>query len=304
MRRFTILSAFTLAVSTLAPLLAQTSVPPGSPFQTASLLPYSPAWATYAVAEHAGPAYSSSSDAGPIAIEFAAILSVPCSDRILPPGPQSPDADRRDLCPDTPNLNQRFLNTPAPAPLSSLQKAQLAIHNLKDPGNLATVADIAAFTVATNSHTAYGPGLGGFARAAGYSYLQEATGEFFGTFLIPSLAHQDPRYHRMPNAAIPRRIAHALTHTFVAPSDTGAPMPNYSALLTYPISAEIGNLYVPGIHGNGPSTARRILAGYATDPIENLVAEFLPDVARRIHVRVIFVQRVLNQVSSDQYTLP
>jgi hypothetical protein len=30
----------------------------------------------------------------------------------------------------------------------------------------------------------------------------------------------------------------------------------------------------------------------------------LPDVARRIHVRVIFALRILNQVSSDDFTLP
>jgi hypothetical protein len=46
------------------------------------------------------------------------------------------------------------------------------------------------------------------------------------------------------------------------------------------------------------------MIGYATDPIDNLVTEFLPDVAKHVHVRVIFVQRVLNQVSSDQYSLP
>ena len=304
MRRLTMLSAFVLFVSAHAPLLAQTA----PPYQTASLLPYSPTWATAAIAEHAGPAFISSpgesgSQARPVTVEFAAIFAVPCSERIIHSSPERSDGGR-DLCQEAPNLDQRFLNTPAPAPLTPEQKAHLALHNLKDPGNLVTIADIAAFTVATNSHTAYGPGFGGFARNVGYSYLQEATGEFFGTFLIPSIAHEDPRYHRMPDASVPRRIVHAVAHTFVAQSDSGRPMLNYSTLLTYPISAEVSNLYVPGINDNGPSTVRRILIGYATDPIDNLVTEFLPDVARRIHVRVIFVQQVLNQVSSDQYSLP
>ena len=34
------------------------------------------------------------------------------------------------------------------------------------------------------------------------------------------------------------------------------------------------------------------------------LTEFLPDVARHIHVRVIFVQRILNQISNSQYSLP
>jgi len=59
-------------------------------------------------------------------------------------------------------------------------------------------------------------------------------------------------------------------------------------------------LYVPGVAGNGPSTVRRVLTGYATEPIGNILAEFLPDFAKRIHVRVIFVQNILNQISSGQ----
>jgi hypothetical protein len=102
----------------------------------------------------------------------------------------------------------------------------------------------------------------------------------------------------MPQGSIPRRILHAASRTIIAQHDDGSPMPNYSTLLTYPISSEISNLYVPGIQGNGEATAIRILTGYALDPVNNLVTEFLPDVAKHIHIRIIFVQRILNQVVS------
>jgi hypothetical protein len=75
-------------------------------------------------------------------------------------------------------------------------------------------------------------------------------------------------------------------------------MPNYATLLTYPIGAELSNLYVPGIHPDAPSTVTRILTGYALDPANNLLTEFLPDVASRVHVRIIFVQRILNNIAS------
>jgi hypothetical protein len=80
-------------------------------------------------------------------------------------------------------------------------------------------------------------------------------------------------------------------------------MPNYAVLLTYPIDAEISNLYVPGIQSNGASTAKRILTGYALDPTNNLLTEFLPDIASRIHVRVIVVQRILNNIASTSGTV-
>jgi hypothetical protein len=104
----------------------------------------------------------------------------------------------------------------------------------------------------------------------------------------------------MPRASIPRRIGHAVGHTFIANHDDGSPMPNYANLLGYPISAELSNLYVPGIHADPASTVARIATGLATDPANNLITEFLPDVARHISIRIIFVQRILNQVASQQ----
>jgi hypothetical protein len=235
----------------------------------------------------------------------AAISAIPCAAGDNRPG--APDADSadqgREPCLEGPNPYQRFLNTTAPAPLTPGQKALLALHDMKDPGNLATILGTAAFTVGANAHTAYGPGWTGFRRNVGYSFTQDATGEFFGTFLIPSLTHEDPRYHRMPHASFVRRTLHAVSHTMLSQTDSGASMPNFSTLLTYPICTELSNLYVPGVDDNARATGRRILIGYASDPVDNLITEFLPDVARRIHVRVIFVQRVLNQVSSDQFSL-
>ncbi|MEO8737056.1 MAG: hypothetical protein ABI380_11000 [Edaphobacter sp.] len=203
-------------------------------------------------------------------------------------------------CTELINPYQRFLDTNISIPLTPRQKGYLALHNLVDPASLLTIVGVSAFTIGVDSHTAYGPGWKGFGKNAGVSLLQDATGEFFGSFLIPSIAHQDPRYYRMPKASVPRRFLHAVSRTFVANNDDGSLMPNYATLLTYPISAEISNFYVPGIHSDAPSTVARIATGLATDPANNLIAEFLPDVARHINVRIIFVQRILNQVASEQ----
>jgi hypothetical protein len=216
-------------------------------------------------------------------------------------GPSEPVEANEKLPPCPENPFKRFMNSRTPVPLTVEKKAKLAIHNVKDWGNLATIVGTSAFTVGTDAHTAYGPGWKGFGKLSGYSLVQDATGEFFGTFLIPSIAHEDPHYHRMPHARFPRRVLHVVARTVIAQHDDGSTMPNYSTLLTNPICAEIANLYVPGVHTNGPSTVSRILTGYATDPIGNAITEFLPDVASHIHIQVIFVQRILNQIAADQY---
>ena len=198
---------------------------------------------------------------------------------------------------------QRFLNTEVVIPLTWQQKGYLALHDLVDPANFATIVGISALTIGTNPHTAYGPGFEGFGTIAGISLLQDATGQFFGVFAIPVLTHQDPRYYRMPHATIPRRILYSVSRTFVSRNDDGSSMPNYSTLLTYPITAELANLYVPGIHPNGVATVSRSLTGIAIDPANNLLAEFLPDVAKRIHVRIIFVQTLLNNIAGGTNTV-
>lgn len=194
------------------------------------------------------------------------------------------------------NPVQSVVSSKAVRPLTPKQKGLLAVRDFDDPFNLITIAGYSGFAVAANAHSAFGPGVKGWGRLTGYSLVEDAQGEFFGTFAIPSLVHEDPRYHRMPKASIQRRILHAVAHTYVSAHDDGSPMPNYSTLLTYPISAELANLYVPGIQTAGRSTARRIATGIATDPAGTIVAEFLPDLARHIHVHVIFVQEILNEV--------
>ena len=202
------------------------------------------------------------------------------------------------------NRLQMVVQNPQVQPLSSTDKAVLAGRNIIDPFNLITIVGYSGLYVAFDSHSAYGPGVAGWGRLTGYSLAQDVQGEFFGVYAIPSLAHEDPRYHRIPGRPLKIRIFHALAHTVVSQHDDGSLMPNYATLLTYPISAELSNAYVPGISTTGSSTRNRILLGYATDPAGALIAEFLPDVAKHVHVRVVFVQQILNQIATRSGNQP
>ena len=196
----------------------------------------------------------------------------------------------------------RFLDGPQVKPLTPEEKALLAGHNLLDPFNLLTIAGEAGISVAANSHSAYGPGFPGWGRYIGVSFTQDLTGEFFGTFLIPSLVHQDPHYHRMPNATIRRRIFHCIAQIAWTQGDNGRGMINYADLGGFAIDDAIGNLYVPGQQTRLSASTERYAIGLATAPIDNFVTEFLPDVARHIHVQVVIIQRVINQVARTDNT--
>jgi hypothetical protein len=191
----------------------------------------------------------------------------------------------------------RFINGPEVKPLSPAEKANLAAWNVVEPFNDITILGEAGIAVAADSHSVYGPGMRGFGKYVGVSYTEDMTGEFFGTFLIPSIVHQDPHYHRMPNASIARRFRHAIAQVVWTQGDNGKGMVNYANLLGYAIDDEIDNLYVPGRGTNIAASGARYSIALATTPLDNFVTEFLPDVAKHIHIRVVLVQRIINQVA-------
>jgi len=97
-----------------------------------------------------------------------------------------------------------------------------------------------------------------------------------------------------------KRIAHCLYQVVWTQGDNGRGMLNYANLAGFAIDDEIGNLYIPGRNTNLASSAERYGTGFATAPIDNFVTEFLPDVARRIHVRVVLIQQIINQVATGK----
>jgi len=195
-----------------------------------------------------------------------------------------------------------FANGPQDKLLTPKDKAWLAARNVADPFNAITILATSAIAVGSDAHSAYGPGMAGFGRNVGVSYTQDMTGEFVGTFLIPSIVHQDPHYHRMERAKIPRRIFHATYQVVWTQGDNGKGMLNYANLVGFAIDDAISNLYVPGRETDGAATASRYVIALATAPIGNYITEFLPDVARHIHVQVVILQRIINQVAQDEST--
>lgn len=195
------------------------------------------------------------------------------------------------------NWYARFLDGPQVKPMTPKEKAWLAVRNWIDPFNAVTILATSGIAVGSNAHSPYGPGFTGFGRYVGVSYAQDATGEFFGTFLIPSLVHQDPHYHRMPQATLKRRIAHCVYQVAWTQGDNGKGMVNYADLVGFGIDDEVGNLYVPGRETRASASAKRYATALATAPIDNFVTEFLPDVAKKIHIQVVLIQRIIDQVA-------
>jgi hypothetical protein len=202
------------------------------------------------------------------------------------------------------NWYTRFSDGPKVKPLTPREKAWLTVRNVTDPFNAITILGTSGISVASDPDSPYGPGMPGFGRLVGVSYAEDMTGEFFGTFLIPSIAHQDPHYHREPHATIPHRILHAIVQVAWTQGDNGRGMPNYADLVGFAADIAVTNLFVPGRQTNLGADVQRYSTGLALAPTDNFITEFLPDLARRIHFRVVFVQRIVDQVARQDSTGP
>lgn len=214
----------------------------------------------------------------------------------------SPDLEPTPCPPLAPLINwyARFLTGPQVKPLTPKEKGWLAIRDVGDPFNILTIAANSAITVGSNSHSPYGPGMAGWGRNIGVSFTEDMTAEFVGTFAIASIAHEDPHYHRMPNATIKRRIAHAILQIGWTEGDNGKGMINYDDLVGFAIDGAVANLYVPGQQTDFGATAVRYATALGTAPIDNFITEFVPSIASRIHARVVFVQGIINQVARTE----
>ena len=195
----------------------------------------------------------------------------------------------------------QYLTWPDVVPLTARDNLRSAVNGVIDPFNLLTIGGDAAIGIASDSHTPYGPGMHGFFKYAGVSLTEDMAGEFFGTYLVPSLMHQDPHYHREPFMPIKHRILHAIVQIVWTQSYTGKPMFNYANFVGGAATAAVSNTFVPGPNRQGfGETAQRLALAFAISPSGNLIEEFVPDLASHINLRVVIFQRILNSVTLEE----
>lgn len=195
----------------------------------------------------------------------------------------------------------QYLKWPLVVPLTAQDNLRSAVRGVIDPFNLMTIAGDAAVGIGSDAHSPYGPGMRGFAKYSGVSLTEDMTGEFFGTFLVPSLMHQDPHYHREPFLPIKHRILHAIVQVVWSQSYTGKPMFNYANFVGGIATAAVSNTFVPGPNRQGfGNTAQRLALAFAISPSGNFIEEFVPDLASHVNLRVVIFQRILNTVTLEE----
>lgn len=164
---------------------------------------------------------------------------------------------------------------PNPAPLTRKLKFDLAWKSATDPILFAEVGALAGIEQATNKWGQYGQGAPGYAKRFGTSYADATVGTFLGNAILPWAFKQDPRYFYKGTGSKRSRLVHALAGAFIAKSDSGKWVPNYSNVLGAAAAGGISNLYYPSNDRGASVVLSVLLTRLGEITAANLFEEFL-----------------------------
>jgi hypothetical protein len=160
------------------------------------------------------------------------------------------------------------------APLTSKQKFSLATRGTFDPVAMIGVSLAAGLEQATNAYAGYGQGAAGYSKRFAAKFVDGRSSDFLTHAVFPALLHQDPRYYYQGSGSVKSRLIHAVSSAFVARSDSGRPVPNYSYLLGDMSSGALSNLYYPKANRGAHLVFTNTAVGLAGRVGTNLLREF------------------------------
>lgn len=166
-------------------------------------------------------------------------------------------------------------------PLTTKQKARLMSRTMIDPFFFVSAGITAGWGQATNSFAQYGQGASGFAKRYGAAVADNADSNFFSNFVYPSLFKQDPRYFRLGEGSVKKRLGTAIEQEFVARKDSGGHTISYSNILGALTAGSISNVYYPTEDRGFGLTMSRAATALGWGTLGDVLLEFWPDIDQR-----------------------
>ena len=167
--------------------------------------------------------------------------------------------------------------------LSTGRKFELFVDNSLSVHTLTWAAVGSSVAQADNSPTGRGQGWDGYTKRFGSSMARQASSNFFGTFLLASVLHQDPRFY----PEIKPRLGHAMKYSgervFVTRHDDGRDVVNWSGLAGPLLAEGLANVYWPERNRSVGDTFLRYGLDLATRTGGNMLREYWPVFYGKIH---------------------
>jgi hypothetical protein len=168
--------------------------------------------------------------------------------------------------------------------LSPTQKLELAVDETVAPSRFLGSAFTAGIGQARNALPGYGQEWNGYAKRFGSSVASNASSHVFGTFLLPSMFHQDPRYFVKLFGGPGSRIRYAVERVVVTRTDDGRQTFNWSGVLSGLMAEGLANSYLPDGERTAGKTFSRFGYRIGFGALDNIVKEYWPTIFRSLRI--------------------
>ena len=163
-------------------------------------------------------------------------------------------------------------------PLSFKSKFVLATQDSFDYSSLVFAGFMAGVGQAGKSTPEFRQGGIGYSRYLWHSFADQAVGNYFTEFIMPTVTHEDPRYYTRFHGGVLNRTAYALGRLAIVRTDSGGSSVNLSEIVGNGAGAGVATLYYPRGTRTWTKTGQRWLTQISMDGISNVVKEFWPDI--------------------------
>ena len=175
----------------------------------------------------------------------------------------------------------------SPGPLSVKEKFELFAGESVAPSRFLSTAAGAGISQARNTREGYGQGAAGYGKRFGSSMATLESSNFFGTFLISSMLHRDPRYFLTLHGGPGHRIAYALSRIVVSRTDEGINGVNWPGMIAPLLAESLANSYLPVKEQTAGRTFQRYGIRIGLNTAANALREYWPAISRDLRIRQV-----------------
>jgi hypothetical protein len=169
-------------------------------------------------------------------------------------------------------------------PLDAHQKLELAVDETIAPSRFLGSMFTSGISQARDTLPGYGQGWSGYGKRFGSSVASTASNNIFGTFLLPSVLHQDPRYFVKVFGSPRSRILYALERVVVTRSDGGKSIFNWSGVMGGLMAESLATSYLPDEQRTAAKTFTRFGVRIGFSALDNVVKEYWPTIFKSLGI--------------------
>lgn len=163
-------------------------------------------------------------------------------------------------------------------PMTPGEKFRLFINQSVSPPYLIAAGINAAYSQARNSPEAYGQGWDAYGGRFGAALARTSSNAFFGTFVLASTLHQDPRFYPQYRPTVWGSVKYSAKRLFVTRSDSGRDVFNSSQVVGTLMAESLANVYLPVSEQNAGKTFERFGTDLAWRFAGNMFKNYWPTV--------------------------